>query len=229
MGNLSEAIEMVSTMDIVEHFGIPYQERRGRVLLLCPGHSDTNFGSCYIDKNDDGYYCYACAEHVRKWDMLKKVSGYSNADASEWFFRISGVTPSRQANPLAPILQLIKQLSRYVDNSTVYNDTHACEKKESPYGRMESGEYLYSEPACAKPLLELYKTDSVLFAQVMTAALNNKKKQYESVSAFCTKHASDKCIVGGMFKQNPQYAQMKTACEAAIDDINTLITQLQAL
>lgn len=228
-GNLTDAIEAVSTMDIVEHFGIPYQERRGRIYLLCPGHTDNHFGSCYVDKNDNGYYCYVCAEHVRKWDMLKKVSGYNNTDARDWFFRVSGITPSKQANPLIPILQLIKDIGPFINNSTVYNDIHACEKQESSYGRIEQGEYLYSEPACAKPLLELYKTDSMLFAEVTKAALKTRIAEHERVIAFCNRHAKDKCIINGALQYNPKYQELKSQCEETIENINKLIIRIDTL
>ena len=228
-GTLSEAIEAVSTMDIVETFGVPHVERRGRVLLLCPGHTDHDFGSCYIDKNDNGYYCYACAEHVRKWDMLKKVSGYNNRDARDWFFRMSGITPSFQANPLSPILQFVKELAPFVDNSTVYNDIHTCEKQESSYGRMEKGEYLYSEPLCTKPLLELYKMDSMLFADVVRATLQTRKAEQDNVIAFCNRHLNDKALVQGVFQRNPKYQEIKSACEETIETINELIRKLDTL
>ena len=228
-GTLTDAIEAVSTMDIVEHFSIPYQERRGRIYLLCPGHTDNHFGSCYVDKNDNGYYCYVCSEHVRKWDMLKKVSGYSNTDARDWFFRVSGITPSKQANPVSPILQIIKELSPFVDNSTVYNDIHTCEKQESSYGRMEKGEYVYSEPACVKPLLELYKIDDELFVKVVKATLNTRLAEYQRVVDFCERHKNDMSLIGGVFQRNPKYQELSANCKKDMQTITDLIAKLDTL
>ena len=74
-GTLSDAISSVSTMDIIDSFAVPNRTRRGRTYILCPGHDDHNFGSCYIDKNDNGYYCYVCGEHVQKWEMVLKLNG----------------------------------------------------------------------------------------------------------------------------------------------------------
>lgn len=228
-GTLSDAIEAVSTMDIVEHFGIAYQERKGRVYLLCPGHTDNHFGSCYVDKNDNGYYCYVCAEHVRKWDMLKKVSGYNNTDARDWFFRMSGITPSKQANPLTPILQFIKEATPFIDNSTVYTDIHACEKHESSYGRVEKGEYLYSEPVCTKPLLELYKKDCMLFADVVRETLKTRIEETQRVIDFCEKNKNTKSIINGVFQHNPKFNEVKESCEETIKTINGLIAKLDTL
>lgn len=230
--SLHDAIAAVPTFDIVEHFGVPYMERKGRVYLLCPGHNDTHFGSCYIDqKEDDGYYCYACAEHVNKWNMVKKLSGYTNYEIANWFFQKSGITPSNQANPMAPVLKLVKQISRFIDDSTVYNDIYACEKKESSYGRIESGEYLYSEPAIAKPIIELYKADYMLFVDVVTAALEKKKKQYENVVIFCDSQTDNdkKAVINKVLVENPHYTEMKNACQRTIAEISDLILQVKNL
>lgn len=175
-GSLSDAISAVSTMEIVTEFKIPFEHRRGRTYLLCPGHDDQNFGSCYVDKNDDGYYCYACDEHVSKWDMLLKVSGFTHASAANWFFEKSGITPSKfSPNPLANIHKLITKLQVFVDNSPTYDDIYDCKKLESTYGRTINGDYLFSELTSCSPLLDLYRDNKELFKTVVLNVLNRKK------------------------------------------------------
>lgn len=178
-GTLSEAIQAVSTMTIVEEFGIPFQRRNGKTYLICPGHDDQHFGSCYIDKKDNGYYCYACNEHVQKWDMLLKVSKFTHKDAANWFFEKSGITPSKttSTNPLASINKLIARLQDYVDNSPVYNDVTDCTKLESSYGRNINGDYLLSEVVEGNPLLSLYKLNKELFKTVVLNILTRREEK----------------------------------------------------
>ena len=123
-GTLADAIAAVSTLEIVEEFDIPYKTHRGRVYLLCPGHDDAHFGSCYIDKNDNGYYCYVCGEHVDKWNMVLRLKNNNKSDACAWFFQMAGLTPTEKSNndPYKRITQLIKALEPHVKNSVVYND-----------------------------------------------------------------------------------------------------------
>lgn len=98
MDALTEAIDRVTTMDIVDAFNIPFRIRNGKILLLCPGHDDKNFGSCYVDRNDNGYYCYACGEHVSKFRMVEKLTG-SSKSAADWFFSVTGVQRGKPSSP----------------------------------------------------------------------------------------------------------------------------------
>ena len=187
-GTLSEAIQAVSTMEIVRQFDVPFQQRNGKVYLICPGHDDSHFGSCYIDKNDNGYYCYACNEHVDKWNMLLKVSGYSHRDAAKWFFETSGITPSSSGiNPLASINKLIAQVSKFCENSPIYNDLYDCKKLESSYGRIINGSYLFSEVQYGNPLLELYKQDKDLFQKIVLNVLGDREKRLKVLAKECLK------------------------------------------
>ena len=187
-GTLSDAIESVTTMDIVEAFGVPYQIRRGRTYLLCPGHDDTHFGSCYIDKNDNGYYCYVCGEQVTKWYMVLLLNGNKKKDAAEWFFKTAGITPAQESShiedPIKKVNRLIQKVDGFIKNKVVYNDFYTCEKKESSYGKRLQGEYLYSEMAITNPLVELYKTNKPAFKELMYRKVDaeiqkRNKKQVE--------------------------------------------------
>ena len=187
-GTLSEAIQAVPTMEIVQQFNIPFQIRNGKTYLICPGHDDQHFGSCYIDKKDDGYYCYACNEHVDKWGMLLKVSGYSHKDAAKWFFETSGITPSKfSVNPLANVNKLIGKLSEFVDNTPVYDDSYDCKKLESSYGRNINGDYLFSDLVTGNPLLQLYKDDKELFKTIVLNVLKHRKEKLLGLLTVCKK------------------------------------------
>ena len=229
-GNLSDALHAVSTMDIVEEFGIAHMSKKDKVYLLCPGHDDAHFGSCYIDKNDDGYYCYACSEHVRKWDMLKKVSGFTNAAAAEWFFHRAGITPSQTANPLTSIIKLIKRIEPFVDNSPVYDDKHLCPKSESSYGRIQNGEYFYSEIIYTNPLLELYKTSPTTFTQIVTNTLLVKEREYKNLAMFCRSHINEYTTnADGEPQKNTAYAELRKQCQARINEIEDIIDQVSKI
>lgn len=180
-GTLKDAIEAVSTMDIVEHFKVPYEKRRGRTLILCPGHDDHSFGSCFIDNSDNGYYCYACKEWVNKWKMVLKLNGSNERAACDFFFSTAGIIPTKNksVDPLTPVLKLIRELEDYIDNSTIYSDKYSCEKKESSYSRSLNGKYLFSEVAMRNPMLELYKSNKPLFKKLVIRQLQRKLKNIE--------------------------------------------------
>ena len=228
-GTLSDAIESVTTMDIIEAFDIPHKTRRGRIYLLCPGHDDKHFGSCYVDKNDNGYYCYVCGEHVDKWDMVLKLNGNRKADAYEWFFKMAGMTPTalKQNDPLRHAQRLIKQIEVYLRNDIVYNDIYTCEKSDSSYGRNEKGEYLYSELSITNPLMELYKTDKSTFQNVVLDLLYDKidkvstqVKNYRTDSSGCIYVES----VGLISNE-----ELANACEEYLTDLQLLVTAVHKM
>lgn len=226
-GNLRDAIAAVPTMDIVEEFGIYHKQRGANILILCPGHDDQRLGSCLIDRKDDGYYCYACAEHVSKWDMLRKVSGYSGRSAAEWFFQRAGITPTKQVDPLARILKFIKQVAVHIDNSPVYDDKYVCAKVDSTYGRIQKGEYLYSDLASNNPLLELYKINPNLFVDTVTNAIRVKQEEQRKVADFCASHMNDIVMTKGAVKKNIAYSEIRQECLRKIDDLETFVIEAQ--
>lgn len=218
-GTLSDAVQAVSTIEIVEEFGIPNRTKNGKTYLLCPGHDDTHFGSCYIDKNDNGYYCYACSEHVPKWAMLRKVSGKSPRDAADWFFQHSGITPTRTANPLAPVMKLVKDLELYIDNSPLYEDQFVCAKSSSSYGRISHGDYFFSELISQNPLLNLYKQSPTVFATTCINALTEKIAFKNRLLKFFKRHFTDASA--------DAYHSLYATVEKEISQMNDLINQLE--
>lgn len=228
-GTLSDAIEAVSTMDIIDAFDIPNKTRRGRMYLLCPGHDDRHFGSCYVDKNDNGYYCYVCGEHVNKWNMVLRLSGNKKADACEWFFKTAGITPQEENHddPYKKALQLIRQLEPYIRNDVVYNDTHVCNKIDSSYGRNINGEYLYSEVAIANPLMEIYKSDKQSFKSIVSDMLAQEINKITRLMRFYSDRA-DECLyiesVGLV-----SYVEMVPACNSVLEQLRSLEASVQKL
>ena len=228
-GTLTDAIEAVSTIDIIEAFDVPNKTKRGRTYILCPGHDDRHFGSCYVDKNDNGYYCYVCGEHIDKWNMVLKLNGNKKAEACEWFFKTAGLSPDRerQDDPYKKVVRLIKQVEQYVKNTVVYSDTHVCDKIDSSYGRNIGGEYLYSNIVFSNPLLTLYKTDKQMFKTTILRLLNGEVKKISNQKAFYEAH-KDECLfidtVGLV-----TYGEMALACEPVIMNIETLIVAIEEL
>lgn len=227
-GTLSDAIEAVSTIDIVEAFDVPHTTRRGRTYLLCPGHDDKHFGSCYVDKKDNGYYCYVCGEHVTKWNMVLQLNGNKKADACEWFFAMAGITPTEEKgdDPYRKALQLIRKLEQYVRNNPVYNDVCVCDKINSSYGRNINGEYLYSELAITNPLIDIYKANKTTFKNVVLNILDTevkkvsrRMKQYDNI---------DDCVYIDTVGLVP-YSEMATACKSVIANIHNLMAEVEQL
>ena len=229
-GTLQDAIEALSTEECVDILGIPKMHRRGFTYLLCPGHDDKNFGSCYIDKRrDDGYYCYVCGEHVAKWDMVAKVEGFDTETEKKkianWFFENSGIEPTKevQANPYSGILSLIRDLAPFVNNRPVHDDKRPCDKTESQYGRFMNGDYLYSEVVVANPLFELFKEDREMFGKIVNAQLDRHIKKYADVMVYCNKHRHDLVFVNeiGPVETNA-YEDIFKGCEANVDKLLAL-------
>jgi hypothetical protein len=228
-GTLSDAIDLVTTIDIVDAFDVPNKTRRGRTYILCPGHDDKHFGSCYIDKNDNGYYCYVCGEHVTKWNMVLKLNGNKKADACEWFFKMAGIDPTeeRQDDPYKKVLQLIRQIEPYIKNNAIYNDTFVCDKVDSSYGRNINGEYMYSDLAIANPLMEVYKSNKLAFKQIVMQLLDAEiKKASNMMKSYETN--PDDCVYINNVGLIP-HEEMRLACESVITQINTIIKAVQTL
>ncbi len=228
-GTLSDAIEAVSTIEIIEAFDIPNKTRRGRTYLLCPGHDDRHFGSCYVDKNDNGYYCYVCGEHVNKWNMVLRLKGNKKADACEWFFKMSGIVPTEEyhEDPYKKALQIIRQLEQYVRNDVVYSDTHVCDKVDSSYGRNINGEYMYSELAITNPLLDLYKANKQMFKKIVLRLLENEIDKTSKMMQNYQDHSDDCIYVDGVGLI--PYTEMLDACNSVITHIQTLILAVNRL
>lgn len=228
-GTLADAIANVTTMDIVEHFGVPYRVRRGRTYLLCPGHDDNHYGSCYVDKNDNGYYCYVCGEHVRKWDMALRLNGNNGAATAELFFRLAGITPSNEftEDPYKKAQKLIKKLEQYIRNDAVYNDTYVCDKIDSSYGRNINGEYLYSDKVVTNPLLEIYKKSQPLFKETVLRILDNESKKISRMMSKYMKDSDD-----GIFVANLGIVpsdELVEACKTLRAQIEDLMLEVQTL
>lgn len=180
-GTLIDAISMVPTIEIVEELSIPSQKRNGKVYLLCPGHDDHHFGSCYIDKSDNGYYCYACGLHVTKWQMLAQNTNWSKKEIANWFFVHSGITPDSEIDPLIEIRKKLKKLGRILDTSPIYRDTNACKKKESPYGRTAGGSYLISEAVDNNPLFTMYMSNRDMLMRIVNNSIERKVERLKAL------------------------------------------------
>lgn len=228
-GTLSDAIEAVSTLDIIEAFDIPNKTRRGRTYILCPGHEDKHFGSCYIDKNDNGYYCYVCGEHVQKWQMVLKLNGNNKTEARDWFFAMSGIAPAKETtdDPYRKVIRLIRKLEDHIANKAIHNDMYSCAKIDSSYGRNINGEYLYSEVAIANPLLDIYKSNKSLFKKVTSNILDTEIKKASTMCAFYDKNLTD-CLYIEEIGPVP-YEELRNACIAIIDDLKSLIAEVNSL
>ena len=228
-GTLSDAIDSVSTLDIIESFDVPNRTRRGRTYILCPGHDDKHFGSCYVDKNDNGYYCYVCGEHVTKWQMVLKLNGNRKKEACNWFFDTSGITPTEEnrEDPYKKIIHLIRRLEKYIRNNNVYNDTYACAKIDSSYGRNIGGEYLYSELTITNPLLDMYKSSKSVFKKTVMQILNTEINKTSKMLAFYSNHPDDCLYVEGIGPV--PYDDMKNACIEVINSIKSLMAEIDCL
>jgi hypothetical protein len=228
-GTLSDAIEAVSTMDIIDAFDVPNKMRRGRLYLLCPGHDDRHFGSCYVDKNDNGYYCYVCGEHVNKWNLVLKLNGNKKAEACEWFFKASGITPTedRHEDPYKKVLQIIRQLEHYIRNDVVYNDTHTCDKIDSSYGRSINGEYMYSELSITNPLMDIYKSSKQAFKKIVLNMLDREIAKTSKMMKFYELNSDDCVYVDGVGLI--QHEEMADACDSIIIRLQTLMLAVEKL
>lgn len=230
-GTLSDAINAVSTMDIVEDFNVPYMIKRGRTYLLCPGHDDTHFGSCYIDKNDNGYYCYVCGEQVTKWNMVLQLNGNRKQQAAEWFFKTAGITPAKETisteDPIKKANQLIKKLEEYFPNGVIYNDIYTCEKIDSSYGRNINGEYLYSEVSIANPLLELYKVNKAAFKELLYRRIDTEIAKRNQLMRVYDKNPTD-----GIFIEDVgliENSELKKGCENSVQMLQNLIIEINEI
>lgn len=228
-GKLSDAIDAVTTMEIVDAFGVPNRTRRGRTYLICPSHDDHEFGSCYIDKNDNGYYCYVCGEHVDKWNMVLRLNGNNKRSACEWFFNMAGIIPEddNKPDPYRKALQLIRKLEKYIRNDTVYQDLIDCEKTESSYGRNRRGQYFYSELVIANPLMELYKTDKATFKKVVTSKLEEEKRKAVMMNKKCSQSNDDGIYIDGIGIM--PFSDMAAPCEEIAKTVQGLINEVKSL
>jgi hypothetical protein len=228
-GTLSDAIEAVTTLDIVEAFDIPHKTKRGRTYILCPGHDDKHFGSCYIDKNDNGYYCYVCGKHVTKWEMALMLHQNNKLKTCEWFFNISGITPTetKREDPYKKVVVLIRQLEQYIRNDVVYNDTHVCNKCDSSYGRNINGEYMYSTLEITNPMLELYKTNKNAFKALVTRILNSRLQDIR-VAVKSYQDKADDCFYIETVGLIPN-DDMAHAGQSLEDNLKTLIAKVNEL
>jgi hypothetical protein len=228
-GTLADAIATVTTLEIVEDFDIPYKIHRGRIYLLCPGHPDIHFGSCYVDKNDNGYYCYVCGEHVDKWTMVLRLKNGNKSEACAWFFQKAGLTPieQRKNDPHKQVLKLIKALEPYVKNGVVYNDLYPCNKIDSSYGRNAKGEYLYSELSITNPLMELYKMDKTVFKSVVLKQLQRERKRLRALASVYNKKADSFVVIDGVGPIS--FADLIATCKTAETDIINLIAKLNKI
>ena len=230
-GTLSDAIEAVSTQDILDAYDVPHKTRRGRIYMLCPNpdHEDLHFGSCYVDKNDNGYYCYVCGEHVDKWDMVLQLNGNRKADAYEWFFKMAGMLPAetKQNDPLRQAQRLIKQIEKHMRNDVVYSDIYTCEKVDSSYGRNEKGEYLYSELAITNPLMELYKSDKATFQSIVLDLLEAKIEKLTAKMKTYQKNGD-----GCLYVENVglvSHEELASTCESMLTDLQLLVAAVHKM
>jgi len=226
-GTLSDAIAEVTTIDILEAFDVPHKTKRGRTYILCPGHDDRHFGSCYVDKNDNGYYCYVCGRHVNKWNMVLTLNGNQPAAACNWFFATAGISPSetQQIDPYKIALKVIRQLDPHIRNNAIYNDTHACDKIDSSYGRNINGEYLYSELLLSNPLLELYKNDKNLFKKVTIRMLQAKINKIAKQKMLYGENKDESIFIEGVGLI--PFPEMEDASQTEIDNIQELINTVK--
>lgn len=228
-GTLSDAIAAVSTLDIVEEFGIPNKTRRGRTYLLCPGHDDTHFGSCYIDKNDNGYYCYVCGEHVDKWNMVLRLKNNDKADTCSWFFQMAGLTPTGKPkdDPYKKVIRYIKEIEPYTKNSVVYSDLYPCEKSDSSYGRNINGEYLFSEISMTNPLMELYKTNKSAFVTVVSTRLKKEQERARKLTSLYKKKGDSFFVIDGVGPIS--FSDLIAACDATDKKLTELLKKLNTI
>ena len=181
--DLDTAIDMVDNEDIIDIFGVPKQVRNNKVYILCPGHDDKRFGSCYLDqKAHSGYFCYACGKWVSKFHMVQQITGWDNKETAKWFFDTAGVEPDHpkkeEDDSYRKVIPVIKSLKKYLGNEPLYDDICPCEKKESTYGRTLNGDYMVSKLAISNPLLELYKADRTMFRNIVLRQLNRKVNKF---------------------------------------------------
>ena len=225
-GTLTDAINLVSTISIVEEFNVPHFTKKGITYLLCPGHEDRHFGSCYIDKNDNGYYCYACGEHVDKWHMVLKLNGNDKSKAATWFFDTAGIdrTKTIEEDPYQNLLKLIKQIEPYFKNGTIYNDLHECSKVESSYGRNIGGAYLYSEISITNPLLETYKKDKVAFKKIVLNMLMQTLKKVKQVKS---QYGTKNLYIDGF--ETASQGELAKACDEKCSAIETIMRHVEVL
>ena len=229
-GTLANAIDAVSTMDIVEGFDIPYRIKNGKTYILCPNpsHDDRHFGSCYIDRKDNGYYCYACSEHASKWQLVLYLNGNKKADAADWFFKTAGMIPIKenQEDPFKKATKVIRKIEDYLKNSVVYNDLKSCEKIESSYGRNINGQYLYSELSITNPLADIYKMDKQFFKDYVSNLLTAKIEKIEKTKAEYQRTGD--CL----FVDNADLIttdEIVDACNEKVTNIQALINEISEL
>ena len=230
-GTLSDAISLVPTMDIIEYFGVPHKIRRGKVYILCPNpeHEDIHFGSCYVDKNDDGYYCYPCGAHVNKWNMVLQLNGNNKTEACEWFFKMSGLDPTeeRREDPYKKVTQVIRKLEPYLHNKPVHNDVRVCDKVDSSYGRNINGEYLYSELSVTNPLLTLYKANKKVFKKVVVQLLEKEIEKVDKNNKEYDSQPENFLYVDGAGLVS--YEELGVACTTVKQNIQDLIDEVMDL
>lgn len=231
-GTLSDAINKVSTIDIIEFYNVPHQARRGKIYILCPNpdHNDMHYGSCYVDKDDDGYYCYPCGAHVNKWNMVLQLNGNKKADAYAWFFQMAGMSPIEEKqhdDPYKKALRAIRRVEQYMRNGVIYNDVCACDKIDSSYGRNINGEYLYSEISIANPLMELYKSDKAAFKHTVDLRLNSEMQKLKKQMHLYKQNPDDGVYVDGVgLISNLELANACDAVLSELDAIKTAVFQL---
>lgn len=69
--------------EILNKYNIDYQENRGNneIDILCPFHTDTNFGNASINEETGFFYCFSCQEGGNIYRFVALLEGIEEKDA----------------------------------------------------------------------------------------------------------------------------------------------------
>lgn len=80
--------EEVSSEDVVNALNIPFQRKGKTIQILCGGHNDHNYGSCYL--TEYGCMCHSCGRSYDIFNMIQWSESCTFAESLAIAAEISG-------------------------------------------------------------------------------------------------------------------------------------------
>jgi len=196
--------DSIDIRTVAECLGLEIKRLGHKDSILCPLHSDENFGSCYL--YDQNWHCFACGEHGDAIDLVRIVE---NCDFNEACLYLSSLYGSTKEFFLTEGDQYsykrilskdkLNLIFLYPNNKPVRRDVYASYEPidhddlrvgqrirweenfdDQPGSIKPTGYYVVEEIVMRSPLQDLLNTDELAYNQLIyTKAIEAKEKWHE--------------------------------------------------
>jgi len=77
---------MNTIYEALEHYKIEYEDIRGtlEINVLCPFHTDTQFGSAKINSDTGLFHCFACGEGMNLYQFVARLEDITPKEAIDF-------------------------------------------------------------------------------------------------------------------------------------------------